>query len=62
MVFDALSPQRRRLVLGAGSMALLLVIAVAVITVIRVIDDSAQPVSQADPGPVLLVGIDHARM
>jgi triacylglycerol lipase len=55
VVFDALSPQRRRVVLGAGSTALLLIMAVAVITVVRVIDDSAQPVSQADPGPVLLV-------
>jgi triacylglycerol lipase len=54
-VFDSLSPQRRRLALGAGSVALLLVMAVAVITVIRVVDDSTQPVSQADPGPVLLV-------
>jgi uncharacterized alpha/beta hydrolase family protein len=54
-VFDALSPQRRRLVLGAASTALLLIMAVAVITVIGVIDDSAHPVSQTDPGPVLLV-------
>ena len=53
-MFDALSPQRRRLVLGAVSTALLLIMAVAVITVIRVIDGSARPVSQTDPGPVLL--------
>jgi triacylglycerol lipase len=54
-VLDALSPQRRRLVLGAASAALLLIMAVAVITVIRVTTDSAHPVSQTDPGPVLLV-------
>ena len=34
---------------------LLLIMAVAVITVIRAIDSSARPVSQTDPGPVLLV-------
>jgi triacylglycerol lipase len=54
-VFDALSPQRRRLVLGAASIALLLIMAAAVITVIRVTAGSAHPVSQTDPGPVLLV-------
>ena len=54
-MLDALSPQRRRLVLGAVSTALLLIMAVIVITVIRVIDGSARPVSQTDPGPVLLV-------
>ena len=41
--------------LGAASTALLLIMAVVVITVIRVIDGSARPVSQTDPGPVLLV-------
>jgi triacylglycerol lipase len=54
-VLDALSPQRRRLVLGAASAALLVIMVVAVITVIRAVDDSAHPVSQTDPGPVLLV-------
>jgi triacylglycerol lipase len=54
-VLDALSPQRRRLVLGAAGAALMLIMAVAVITVIRVIDDFPHPVSQTDPGPVLLV-------
>jgi len=54
-VLDALSPQRRRLVLGAGSVVLVVIMAVAVITVIRAIDSSARPVSQTDPGPVLLV-------
>jgi triacylglycerol lipase len=55
VVLDALSPQRRRLVLGAASMALLLIMAVTVITVIRVTAGGARPVPQADPGPVLLV-------
>ena len=54
-MFDALSPQRRRLVLGAASIALLLIMAAAVITVIRVTAGSAHPVSQTDLGPVLLV-------
>lgn len=54
-MFDALSPQRRRLVLGAASATLLVIMAAAVIAVIRVIGDSAQPVSQTAPGPVLLV-------
>ena len=54
-MFDALSPQRRRLVLAAASMALLLIMAAAVITVIRVTSGSVRPVAQTDPGPVLLV-------
>ena len=54
-MLDALSPQRRRLVLGAASTALLLIMAVVVITVVRILNDSPDPVSQADPGPVLLV-------
>jgi triacylglycerol lipase len=54
-VFDAFSPQRRRLVVGAASLALLLIMAIAVITVIRVTAGFIHPVSQTDPGPVLLV-------
>jgi triacylglycerol lipase len=54
-VFDALSPQRRRLVLGAAIALLLLITAVAMISVIRLIADSPHPVPQTDPGPVLLV-------
>jgi triacylglycerol lipase len=53
-VLDALSPQRRRLVLGVGGLALLLIMTVAVIAVIRVAPTS-NPVPQAAPGPVLLV-------
>jgi triacylglycerol lipase len=53
-VLDALSPQRRRLVLGAGGLALLLIMTVAVITVIRVAATS-HPVPQSAPGPILLV-------
>ena len=54
-MLGALSPQRRRLVLGVASAALLVIIAATVITVMRAIDESARPVSQTDPGPVLLV-------
>jgi triacylglycerol lipase len=54
-MFDALYPQRRRLVLGAATATLLVIMTVAVIAVIRVIGESAQPVSQNAPGPVLLV-------
>jgi triacylglycerol lipase len=53
-VLDALSPQRRRLVLGAGGLVLLLIMTVAVITVIRVAAPS-HPVPQSPAGPVLLV-------
>ncbi len=54
-MFDALSPQRRHLVLGAAVAAVLLIMAIALISVIRVIAGTTHPVSQADPGPVLLV-------
>jgi triacylglycerol lipase len=54
-VFDALSPQRRRLVLGAVVAAVLLIMAIALISVIRVIAGTTRPVSQAEPGPVRLV-------
>ena len=53
-MLDALSPQRRRLVLGAGGLALLLIMTVAVIAVVRVAATS-HPVPQSAPGPVLLV-------
>jgi triacylglycerol lipase len=55
IVFDALSPQRRRLVLGAVTVAFLLIIALAVVSIVRGATNSVQPVPQADPGPVLLV-------
>jgi hypothetical protein len=54
-MFDALSPQRRRLVLGTAIGLLLLITALALISVIRLIAGAANPVSQTDPGPVLLV-------
>ncbi len=53
-MLDALSPQRRRLVLGAGGLTLLLIMTIAVIAAIRVAP-TANPVSQATPGPVLLI-------
>jgi pimeloyl-ACP methyl ester carboxylesterase len=55
IMFDALSPQRRRLVLGAGALVLLLITAIAVVAVVRVAANSVHPVPQGDPGPVLLV-------
>jgi triacylglycerol lipase len=54
-MLDGLSPQRRRLMLGAGAVVLLLIMTVAVINVIRLATESGKPVSQANPGPVLLV-------
>jgi triacylglycerol lipase len=53
-VLDALSPQRRRLILGASGVALLLIMTLAVLGVVRA-TRSVQPVPQATPGPVLLV-------
>jgi triacylglycerol lipase len=55
IMFDALSPQRRRLVLGAGALLLLLITAIAVVAGVRVAANSVHPVPQGDPGPVLLV-------
>jgi triacylglycerol lipase len=54
-VLDALSPQRRRLVVGAGALVMLLIIAVAVVAVVRAAVRSVDPVPQTTPGPVLLV-------
>jgi triacylglycerol lipase len=53
-VLDALSPPRRRLVLGVGGLALLVVLAIVVTTVVRA-TRSVDPVPQDRPGPVLLV-------
>jgi pimeloyl-ACP methyl ester carboxylesterase len=55
LVLDALSPQRRRLILAAGGLALLLIMTVAVIAIARVAAPPAEPVPQTPPGPVLLV-------
>jgi triacylglycerol lipase len=54
-MFDALSPQRRRLVLGSSAVVLLLIMTIAVIAVLRNTGRSADRVPQAEPGPVLLV-------
>jgi triacylglycerol lipase len=54
-MLDALSPQRRRLVVGAGALVMLLIITVAVVAVVRAAVRSVDPVPQTTPGPVLLV-------
>lgn len=54
VVLEALSPQRRRVVLGAGVLILVLVAAVAVTAVVRSRSGS-EPVPQDRPGPVLLL-------
>lgn len=54
-MLDALSPQRRRLILAVGGLTLLLIMTVAVIAIVRVVAPPAEPVPQTDPGPVLLV-------
>jgi triacylglycerol lipase len=53
-MFDALSPQRRRLVLGIGGLVIALITAVVVIAVVRS-RSATLPVAQDIPGPVLLV-------
>ena len=53
-MLDALSPQRRRLVLVAACLGLLL-ITISTIAVVRARSTSASPVAQSEPGPVLLV-------
>ena len=53
-MLGALSPQRRRLVLGAGGLVVLLIMTAAVIAIIRVAAPS-HPVPQSAAGPVLLV-------
>ena len=54
-MLDALSPQRRRLILSAGGLALLLIMTLAVIAIVRIVAPPVQPVPQTAPGPVLLV-------
>ena len=53
-MLDALSPQRRRLVLGIGGLVITVITALAVIAVARSRSGSP-PVAQDIPGPVLLV-------
>ena len=54
-MLDALSPQRRRLVLATGTLVATLVVALVVTGVVRSTPGSAPPVAQHQPGPVLLV-------
>ena len=54
MVLDALSPQRRRLVVVAVCLGVLLIM-IIVIAVIRARSSAGEAVSQSEPGPVLLV-------
>jgi triacylglycerol lipase len=54
MVLDALSPQRRRLVVVAVSVGVLLIM-ISVMAVIRARSSAGEAVSQSDPGPVLVV-------
>ena len=54
-MLDSLSPQRRRLLLAIGTVALLLIMTLVVISVVRMTTQSGEPVPQANPGPVLLV-------
>lgn len=54
-MLDALSPQRRRAVLGTGGLILLVVLALVVTAIVRSTSGSAEPVPQDEPGPVLLV-------
>jgi triacylglycerol lipase len=55
LMLDGLSPQRRRLMLGAGTVMVLLIMTLAVISVVRLTTQVGKPVPQANPGPVLLV-------
>lgn len=54
MIFDGLAPQRRRLVLGALALSMIVILSVVIITVVQT-SRSATTVDQSVPGPVLLV-------
>jgi pimeloyl-ACP methyl ester carboxylesterase len=54
-MLDALSPQRRRLLLGVAGLILLLVIALVITIAVRALAPTPDPVPQDQPGPVLLV-------
>lgn len=54
-MFDALSPQRRRVLVGVGGVVLLLVVVLVLVQVVRSVSTRAAPVAQDRPGPVLLV-------
>lgn len=54
-MLDALSPQRRRVVLGTGGLMLLLVLVLVATTMVRSSEGAVDPVPQDQLGPVLLV-------
>ena len=54
-MLEALSPQRRRVVLLAAGLALLLVVVIGVTAALRLRSTAVEPVSQDQLGPVLLV-------
>lgn len=54
-MLDHLAPARRRLVLSAMALLAAIVVAVALVTTLRVIGDDAAPAPQDELGPVLLV-------
>ena len=54
-MLDALSPQRRRLVLGVGGVVALVALALIVALVVRAVGSRTAAVPQDRPGPVLLV-------
>jgi triacylglycerol esterase/lipase EstA (alpha/beta hydrolase family) len=54
-VLAGLSPARRRLLLGVVALLVVAVAALAVVLVSRATAPAAEPVSQEEPGPVLLV-------
>ena len=56
-VLSSLAPARRRVVLAALALVVALVAAIGVVLIVRAVDASnaSAPVSQAKPGPVLLV-------
>ena len=54
-MLDALSPQRRRLVLGAAGLVGAVVLALVVVLAVRAVTGRVRPVPQDRPGPVLLV-------
>ncbi|MFP5283833.1 MAG: esterase/lipase family protein [Actinomycetes bacterium] len=54
-MLEALSPQRRRAVLGAGGLALLLMVVLTGLVAVRTRGGGSAPVPQDVPGPVLLV-------
>ncbi len=54
-MFDALSPQRRRLVLASGALLLAVIVTVVIVAVVRSGAPGTGAAPQSEPGPVLLV-------